>query len=218
MPYINTASSSSSGPLTLDNTYTDQEAVEDSANFIEDIVPLLEQQSEFEALPKDLQHFLKVMETFTLSVEGVAKVVKSRIYSMAWHPGTAKLLLAAGDRSGSIGTCSVKIYLALRPTMGIFFLDQASGTWMPWMTNITECESTTCTVLLLTGCHSTSTIQRGCYPPATTEMSDNWICNPKYSKRFIPSKELKAIGLHIMSRKMRQLYSFRNVKFDLPVY
>ena len=97
----------------MNNTYTDQDAVEDSANFIEDIVPLLEQKSEFEALPKDLQDFLKVMDKFTLSVEGVAKVAKARIYSMAWHPGTAKLLLAVGDRSGSIGKYSVKTTLCI---------------------------------------------------------------------------------------------------------
>ena len=91
------------GPLTLDKTYADQDAIEDSTKFIEDMVPLLEKEGELEKLPKDLQDFLKLMETFQITQERVAKVGKNRIYSLAWHPGTCKLLLATGDRAGSIG-------------------------------------------------------------------------------------------------------------------
>jgi hypothetical protein len=91
------------GPLTLSSTYADQESVEDSNKFMEEVIPLLEKKEELEALPKDVQDFLKLMESFSVAEQGVAKVVKSRIYSMTWHPSNSKLLVAAGDRGGSIG-------------------------------------------------------------------------------------------------------------------
>lgn len=40
---------------------------------------------------------LKVEET------GVCKVVRERVYSSAWHPSDAKLLLAVGDKVGREG-------------------------------------------------------------------------------------------------------------------
>lgn len=67
------------------------------------MIPLLEKEGEMEKLPADLQDFMKVMKTFDINEEGVAKVTKARIYSMNWHPGTAKFLIAAGDRDGNIG-------------------------------------------------------------------------------------------------------------------
>ncbi|CAN0214617.1 unnamed protein product, partial [Discosporangium mesarthrocarpum] len=35
--------------------------------------------------------------------DGVCKVVKERAYSLAWHPSSDKLLLAAGDKVGHVG-------------------------------------------------------------------------------------------------------------------
>ena len=67
------------------------------------MIPLLEKENELEKLPSDVQNFLKLMKSFTINENGVARVLKSRIYSMAWHPSACKLLLAAGDRDGSIG-------------------------------------------------------------------------------------------------------------------
>jgi len=92
------------GPLTLNRTYNDQDAVADSTKFIDDLVPLLEKEGELEKLPHDQQDFLKLMNSFSVSEIGVAKAVPNRIYSLAWHPGTCKMLLASGDRAGSIGT------------------------------------------------------------------------------------------------------------------
>lgn len=76
---------------------------EDGAKFIEQMVPLLEKEGELEKLPGDMQDFLKLMKTFKVYEEGVAKVTHSRIYSMTWHPGLSKNLLAVGDRNGNIG-------------------------------------------------------------------------------------------------------------------
>ncbi len=67
------------------------------------MVPLLEKEGELEKLPADQQAFLKLMKSFTICEEGVAKVTKARIYSLAWHPSTCKLLVAVGDRDGNIG-------------------------------------------------------------------------------------------------------------------
>ena len=91
------------GPLTLSDTYVDQESIEESKQFIEAMIPLLEKEGELEKLPTDLRDFMTLLNTFNIVEEGVAKVVKSRIYSLAWHPGTCKLLVAAGDRDGNIG-------------------------------------------------------------------------------------------------------------------
>jgi len=96
-----------SGPLTLSKTYTHQDAVADSTRFIDELIPLLEKEGELEKLPHDEQDFLKLMNTFSVSETGVAKAVTNRIYSLAWHPGTCKMLLASGDRAGSIGLWDV---------------------------------------------------------------------------------------------------------------
>lgn len=90
--------------MTLSETYVDQDSVEDSTKFMEAMIPLLEKEGELEKLPADLRSFMKVLKTFDMREEGVAKVTKARIYSMNWHPSSAKLLLAAGDRDGNIGT------------------------------------------------------------------------------------------------------------------
>lgn len=91
------------GPFTLADAYIDQENIEDS-KFLEQMIPLLEKEGELEKLPADQQEFLKLMKSFSIREEGVAKVTKSRIYSMAWHPSNSKLLLAASDRNGNVGT------------------------------------------------------------------------------------------------------------------
>ena len=36
-------------------------------------------------------------------IGGVAKVVKSRIFSVAFHPCSSRLLMAAGDKLGGVG-------------------------------------------------------------------------------------------------------------------
>jgi hypothetical protein len=80
----------------------DQESIDDS-KFIEEMIPLLEKEGELEKLPADQQDFLKLMKSFSINEEGVAKVSKSRIYSLAWHPSNCKLLVAVGDRDGNFG-------------------------------------------------------------------------------------------------------------------
>jgi hypothetical protein len=127
------------GPLTLSSTYADQESVEDSNKFMEEVIPLLEKKEELEALPKDVQDFLKLMESFSVAEQGVAKVVKSRIYSLTWHPSNSKLLVAAGDRGGSIGKHLICIsVLRLIVIMSIFrFLGcRCSGRQAQWRASI----------------------------------------------------------------------------------
>ena len=86
------------------------EVDEDGAKFIEQMIPLLEKEGELEKLPGDMQDFLKLMKTFKVSEEGVAKVTHSRIYSMTWHPSASKLLLAVGDRGGNIGILCTTLF------------------------------------------------------------------------------------------------------------
>lgn len=99
-----------SGRFALRDAYADPDAPDD-VNFIEKMIPLLEKEGELEKLPADLQDFLKLMKSFNIKEEGVAKVVKSRIYSLAWHPSASKLLVAVGDRDGNIGTIPSKVII-----------------------------------------------------------------------------------------------------------
>ena len=50
----------------------------------------------------------KNIGNLTLSVENFAKVVPFRIFSLAIHPTESKLLVAAGDKWGSIGFWDVQ--------------------------------------------------------------------------------------------------------------
>lgn len=86
----------------MTDAYLDQDSVED-AKLMDEMIPLLEKEGELEKLPEDQQDFLKLMKSFHIQEEGVAKVTKSRIYSLDWHPSTCKLLLAVGDRDGHVG-------------------------------------------------------------------------------------------------------------------
>ena len=86
----------------MDQTYYDQESTEDTKLF-QEMIPLLEKEGELEKLPSDQQEFLKTMKALNQHGEDFAKVVPNRIYSVAWHPSTCKLLIAAGDRNGYIG-------------------------------------------------------------------------------------------------------------------
>lgn len=52
---------------------------------------------------KDISEFLGVMKTLELTSEGIVSVVRRKITSLAWHPNSDRLLLAAGDFYGSIG-------------------------------------------------------------------------------------------------------------------
>ena len=57
------------------------EVDEDGAKFIEQMIPLLEKEGELEKLPGDMQDFLKLMKTFKVSEEGVAKVTPAPVSS-----------------------------------------------------------------------------------------------------------------------------------------
>lgn len=65
---------------------------------------------EVEKLPADLQDFLKPVQSLSVKEGGVATLAKSRIHSLAWHPSSSELLLAAGDFNGNIGIAHLSIY------------------------------------------------------------------------------------------------------------
>ena len=71
--------------------------------FIEDMIPFLEKESKIAKLPADQKEFLALMKSLSICKEGVAKVTKGRICSLAWHPGNCKLLVAVGDCGGNVG-------------------------------------------------------------------------------------------------------------------
>ncbi|KAF3686798.1 WD repeat-containing protein 76 [Channa argus] len=51
----------------------------------------------------DLKEYSSVLKKMTIHEDRVAKVVKDRIFSAAFHPCTSSLLMAAGDKSGKVG-------------------------------------------------------------------------------------------------------------------
>nr|XP_015198867.1 PREDICTED: WD repeat-containing protein 76 isoform X2 [Lepisosteus oculatus] len=51
----------------------------------------------------DLKQYKSVLESMTLNEERVVKAVKHRVFSMAVHPSTSRLLIASGDKSGHVG-------------------------------------------------------------------------------------------------------------------
>lgn len=44
----------------------------------------------------------------------VAKVVKDRIFSAAFHPGSSSLLVAAGDKWGKVGLWNLVSFVLLK--------------------------------------------------------------------------------------------------------
>ncbi|XP_061671177.1 WD repeat-containing protein 76 isoform X2 [Syngnathoides biaculeatus] len=55
----------------------------------------------------DLKEYCTSLKNMTISEDRVAKVVKGRIFSAAFHPAPARLLMAAGDKYGNVGLWSV---------------------------------------------------------------------------------------------------------------
>ncbi|XP_028257845.1 WD repeat-containing protein 76 [Parambassis ranga] len=51
----------------------------------------------------ELKQYCSALKNMSLTEDKVAKVVKDRIFSAAFHPCTSSLLMAAGDKSGKVG-------------------------------------------------------------------------------------------------------------------
>ena len=84
--------------------------MEESTSFVEDVSRYLQQEEDVggkrDVLSIDLQDFVGAMKTFELSENDVTRLSDRSITSMAWHPNSSNLLLAAGDKEGSISKCS----------------------------------------------------------------------------------------------------------------
>lgn len=51
--------------------------------------------------------YCSALKSLKLTEEHVAKVVKDRIFSAAFHPSVSQLLVAAGDKWGKVGLWSL---------------------------------------------------------------------------------------------------------------
>lgn len=78
---------------------------------------LMKPQEKQEISQSSEAEFLNSMESFRLTEQQVANVVSTKIYSMNWHPGTAKLFLAVGDAIGKIG---IGLFIKLVEYFGCF--------------------------------------------------------------------------------------------------
>ena len=56
---------------------------------------------------QELQTFCRSFSKMKITPQQVAKVTKERIYSVAIHPSREKVLVCAGDKSGSLGMWDV---------------------------------------------------------------------------------------------------------------
>ncbi|NXO04837.1 WDR76 protein, partial [Rhinopomastus cyanomelas] len=57
--------------------------------------------------PQDVERYLESLRGMVLREENVRKVVKSRVCSVAIHPATSSILVAAGDTTGRVGLWNV---------------------------------------------------------------------------------------------------------------
>lgn len=60
-----------------------------------------------EALSSDAIGYAERMSKLRLGEEGVSKVTPTRIYSVACHPTTERIIVAAGDKDGALGLWNV---------------------------------------------------------------------------------------------------------------
>lgn len=77
--------------------------------YIENISFLSSKCSAIESLNKrmDLKGYLSSLSNMKITEERVAKVVKDRIFSAAFHPSSCSVLMAAGDKWGRVGLWSL---------------------------------------------------------------------------------------------------------------
>lgn len=64
-------------------------------------------------LPPSLASYCSALKNLKLTEERVAKVVKDRIFSAAFHPSTSSLLVAAGDKWGKVGLWNLVSFILL---------------------------------------------------------------------------------------------------------
>ena len=60
-------------------------------------------EDEMKKLSPDLRQFLYLMKEFQVTDKKLSVSYYANISSMAWHPSSKDLLLAVGDKKGSIG-------------------------------------------------------------------------------------------------------------------
>lgn len=60
-----------------------------------------------------LTSYCSALKNLRLTEEHVAKVVKDRIFSAAFHPSVSSLLVAAGDKWGKVGLWNLVSFILL---------------------------------------------------------------------------------------------------------
>ncbi|CAJ1049007.1 WD repeat-containing protein 76 isoform X1 [Xyrichtys novacula] len=94
-----TPSKKPSGPLLMDAINT-----EEGSKLPSDLFTLCSEDSTQEKKTKlDLKEYRSALKNMRISEEKVAKVVKDRIFSAAFHPCSSSLVMATGDKWGKVG-------------------------------------------------------------------------------------------------------------------
>ena len=97
------------GLFTLADPKLKHKSIEDQT-FFKEMIPILEKEVKLEKLPADQQDFLNVMKSFSIPEKGAAKVSKTQINCLAWHPSNYKLLVAVGSSDGNVGKGTVAFF------------------------------------------------------------------------------------------------------------
>lgn len=64
--------------------------------------------------------YRSALKNMRITEDRVAKVVKDRIFSAAFHPSTSSLLVAAGDKWGKVGLWKLVCFLSSILLMMLF--------------------------------------------------------------------------------------------------
>ncbi|XP_030848915.1 WD repeat-containing protein 76 [Strongylocentrotus purpuratus] len=106
-------------PLKMDATNVKKEEKTDAGrDFVEGLAALARgEKTSVTADDKDLDKFISKLQKMKMKPQYMAKVVPSRIFSVAVHPSVKKTIVVAGDRWGKIGLWDVN---SLKGDDGVF--------------------------------------------------------------------------------------------------
>ncbi|KAM6942699.1 WD repeat-containing protein 76 [Xenentodon cancila] len=86
------------GPLLMDPVN-----MEDGFKLPSKLLDLCSEETQERKMSLDLKEYCSAVKSMRITEDAVAKVVKDRIFSAAFHPCSSSLLMAAGDKWGKVG-------------------------------------------------------------------------------------------------------------------
>lgn len=91
------------GSVTLSNSYVDQGSIEESTNFVAELLPFLVKEEPKVVESSSIEDFVQSIKAFELNDMGQVIESNQRICSLAWHYNALRPILAIGSSKGTIG-------------------------------------------------------------------------------------------------------------------